>query len=351
MSTEKKFFSVNKVEYTIVTGARWYVEYYVQHPTGVRERKRAYGQINRIKDLEEREAAAITLIKSISSGINIGEKSILLKTLQQYRPLLRLKTYQTYKSRVDCFNEWLNGRDDATVTTEIANEFLFNLLSTGRQVGTLLSYRRTLGTLYTKWNKKFNPFSEAIAPKKQATSLMYYNDAQAMRIKEHVMQHKPTLWVAIQMLFYCFIRPQEMRLLTVDNIYLSESFIHIPAHVSKNKKDQKVSIPSHFVEPLREYISDKTGWLFSWKKKRDKPVGINWFNAQHIPVLKALEIRGNYAFYSWKHTGVVRAKRAGIDLKDLQLQLRHHSLDMVNEYLKNLGVMDSEDLKKKFPVL
>lgn len=33
------------------------------------------------------------------------------------------------------------------------------------------------------------------------------------------------------------------------------------------------------------------------------------------------------------------------------MQLRHHSLDMVNEYLKNLGVMDSDELKSLFPAI
>lgn len=351
MNTEKKFFSVNKVEYAIVTGSRWYVEYYVLHPAGVKERKRAYGQINRIKDLEERERAAVQLIKSIAAGIDANEKSVLTRTLKQYAPLLRKKTFQTYQSRVDCFKIWLNGRSDATVTTEMANEFLFSLLANGRKVGTLLSYRRTLGTLYVKWNKKFNPFADAIAPKKQPTSLMYFNDAQILAIKGYVTQHRPMLWMAIQLLFYCFIRPREMRLLTVSHIHLSEGFIHIPADISKNKKDQKVSIPVHLVEPLSTFIKDRNGWLFSWVKKGTKPVGINWFNNEHTEVLKALKITGNYAFYSWKHTGAVKAVKAGINIKDLQLQLRHHSLDMVNEYLKNLGVLDSEDLRNKFPTL
>jgi hypothetical protein len=64
-----------------------------------------------------------------------------------------------------------------------------------------------------------------------------------------------------------------------------------------------------------------------------------------------LKINGNYAFYSWKHTGVVQAVRNGVNMKTLQLQLRHNSLDMVNEYLKNLGIMDDMDTDKKLPTL
>lgn len=72
---------------------------------------------------------------------------------------------------------------------------------------------------------------------------------------------------------------------------------------------------------------------------------------QHTRLLNQLQIKGNYSLYSWKHTGVVKVVKSGINIKDLQLQLRHHSLDMVNEYLKNLGVLDSQDLLNKYPTL
>jgi integrase len=71
----------------------------------------------------------------------------------------------------------------------------------------------------------------------------------------------------------------------------------------------------------------------------------------HKKILEAVKIKGRYGFYSWKHTGVVKAYKAGINMKDLQMQLRHHSLDMVNEYLKNLGVMDSDRIRDLFPAI
>jgi hypothetical protein len=43
--------------------------------------------------------------------------------------------------------------------------------------------------------------------------------------------------------------------------------------------------------------------------------------------------------------------KAGIGLKDLQMQMRHHSLDQLNEYLREMGVLESVTLKKNFPAL
>ena len=53
--------------------------------------------------------------------------------------------------------------------------------------------------------------------------------------------------------------------------------------------------------------------------------------------------------YSWKHTGAVMAVKAGIHIKQLQIQLRHHSLDQVDQYLRDLGVSDLSDLARSFP--
>lgn len=79
------------------------------------------------------------------------------------------------------------------------------------------------------------------------------------------------------------------------------------------------------------------------------PVGRDYFLKKHAKHLKRLGFSCKYSFYSWKHSGAVMAVRAGINLKDLQLQMRHHSLDQLNEYLKAMGVLDSADLRARFP--
>jgi len=45
----------------------------------------------------------------------------------------------------------------------------------------------------------------------------------------------------------------------------------------------------------------------------------------------------------------IGAIKAGIHIKQLQIQLRHHSLDQVDEYLRQLGVSDLGDLRDNFP--
>lgn len=357
MTTEKKFLSKNGVQYVIVKSKRWYIEYYILHPCDVRERKRVYGQLNRIKDLKQRETRAIDIIGQIASGIWQNpdpeeDLTILGKVLKDIQPDLKKKSFSTYKTKLNIFELWLAGRHELKIGTSEANDFLHFLKRTGRHNTTVLAYKITLSTLYNKLNNGFNPFQDTIKIRKRSTSLMYFNPDQVKALKEYFITNDREAWIAIQLLYYCFIRPGEIRLLLLSDINLHESWIEVRAEISKNGKTQKVRIPRSFAGTLKKYLQsrqNKYGLVISKDPEGKIPVAEKHINTNHRKGLDALEIVGRYSFYSWKHTGAVHAVKAGINLKDLQMQLRHHSLDQVNEYLKDLGVLDSEDLRFNFP--
>ena len=356
MKSEKKFFIVNDRRYAIVSGKiRWYVEYYDLYRNTIKNRKRVYGGINREKNPDKRKELAIQLIYSIAYDDNhTNSLSPLHQILLSYKASYRKKTWQSLKTKLKYYRIWLNGKQELRITTENANEFLHHLLSIGKHPTTVRGYKMALSSLYNKIDKNNNPFSGTFSIPKQTTSMMYFNDQQIIKIKNYLMEEDTELWTAIQLLFYCFIRPGEMRGLRKYDVNLQDRFIEIRAEISKNKKTQKVSIPDAFISFLTNYlngIEDEGGLILSKGHGGQYMIGLNYLNRKHSKVLKTLKIAGRYSFYSWKHTGVVKAVKHGINIKDLQLQLRHHSLDMVNEYLKNLGVLDSTDLRNKFPAI
>jgi integrase len=179
---------------------------------------------------------------------------------------------------------------------------------------------------------------------------MYFNDFQIATIKEYLKKENPLLWLACLMQYYCFIRPNELRQLKIEYVNLSAGCIEVPGNVSKNRKTQKVSIPTSFLPELL-FLSSFDPELFIFGGPGSAAPSRDYLSKAHKKMLDTLKIKGRYGFYSWKHTGVVKAWRAGINIKDLQMQLRHHSLDMVNEYLKNLGVMDSDRIRDLFPAI
>ena len=73
---------------------------------------------------------------------------------------------------------------------------------------------------------------------------------------------------------------------------------------------------------------------------------------RHKKILKELDLWGkDYTLYSWKHTGVVSAYKARIDIKSIQLQCRHYSLEQTDIYLKSLGLYKDRDVFDLMPEL
>lgn len=63
-------------------------------------------------------------------------------------------------------------------------------------------------------------------------------------------------------------------------------------------------------------------------------------------LIKDLNLSNDYTLYSWKHSGVVAAYNAGVDIKTIQNHCRHQSLEQTDIYLKSLGLGVSQAINK-----
>lgn len=354
MEQEKKFFLPILRTYGENIEKRWRVEYWEPLYNGLSARRVVlYGDINKGSTIQDRYDRAERLISCLrfkpqKASLNLLQKVISIQSIS-WRP----KTVSAYKTVEKAFTSYLGKIPPDKATEQHIHGFLIHLSKSPISAGRVEKYRKMLYTLYARAVEQklctVNPVTLNKTNRFEHKSLYFFSDIQIAQFK--TAQMPAQLRLAIQFLFYTFIRPGELRGLKIQDINFEYGFIEIPSEISKNRKTQKVLIPSGFskilhslkVYPNSFYIFSKTG------VPGKNQIGVNWFNNEHRKVLDTLKIRGRYAFYSWKHTGVVKAVQAGCNLKDLQLQLRHHSLDMVNEYLKNLGVLMSEDLRTKFP--
>jgi len=354
---EKKFFVPEIKTYDYDLSQRWRVEWYEPYKNGLVSRRIVkYGNINKGATVQQRMRYVDELLKSLNllSPVKI-EKNILEEVIELNTIHWRPKTISAYTTVSDVFKEYLKGRCPDKVTTNDIQNFLLYLHQRKISSNSITKYRNTLYTLYAKaidaGLAKNNPLKRVTGMKRHPKSLQFFSDAQIDKFKKTELA--PQLWLAIQFLYYCFIRPGEMRLLKISAINLEYNFIEIPGEISKNKKTEKVAIPQQFKKQIEFLQSYPNNYYILSKSGRpgQTPISTKWLNDEHRKILDKLNIIGRYAFYSWKHTGVVKVVKSGINIKDLQLQLRHHSLDMVNEYLKNLGVLDSEDLLNRYPTL
>lgn len=364
MKEGKKFFVPEVYTHNGDISKSWFVWYYEPLVNGhVPKRVKVYG-LNRIKTIEGRmqKAAEICERIRIDKPVVYGPKktikkqgeSVLLDALDAMANYSDPKTIATYTGMADRFHLFITGRKDKQATREDALAFVNHLFDQKLSPKTVKSYRNNLKTLYNKYIDRYepegfkNPFRKMPVIKTSSRSLMYFNDFQIQLIKDYCINNNSQLWLACVLQYYCFIRPNELRQLKAEYVNLNAGYIEIPGTISKNRKTQKVSIPTALYPELKELIFiEPEAYIFGGVK----PPSRDSLSKSHKKVLEELKIKGRYGFYSWKHTGVVKAWKAGVNIKDLQMQLRHHSLDMVNEYLKNLGVMDSDRIRDLFPAI
>ncbi|MFQ5447931.1 MAG: hypothetical protein ACE5FF_13465 [Saprospiraceae bacterium] len=110
-----------------------------------------------------------------------------------------------------------------------------------------------------------------------------------------------------------------------------------------------MTIPIAFRPTVSKLMMRSPKEFIFYKNDATKPVPVNHMLKRFRNILNALGFGHEYKLYSWKHTGAVACVRAGVGVKQLQIQLRHHSLEEVDKYLRQLGVWDLEGLEEKFP--
>jgi integrase len=139
----------------------------------------------------------------------------------------------------------------------------------------------------------------------------------------------------------------------VGDVDLDRNCIRVPGNISKNWKNQYVTIPLAFREKVQRELYNRAAseWLFPGKFDQSKPIGYNTMSTRHRKILKELGFGTEYKLYSWKHTGAVACVMAGVNIKELQIQLRHENLETVDKYLRQLGVNDLHNLERLFPSL
>jgi len=350
MSGEKKVFVFNGVTLRLYApldlSQKWYLEWY-EGP----KRRRKYGRINREKTYKGRMAAADSFAEELSLSL------LPTKHVEQYRVEeyiaskvgeWRPSTITNHRSMVKVFFEWMGDRE----VTRANVEAFFVYLKKVRHTTTYNHYRAELDRLFTAVDRP-NLFINVQRLRTHKTPARYFQPHQVERLKKVISEKDPQLWLYIQFVYYCFIRPgRELPKLTAGDIMLHERKIYIPGSKSKNKKTQYVSIPDAFFPKLSFIYDMGPGqYLFTQRWNKEKPIGRHTMSRRHREILTDLKFGKGYCLYSWKHTGAIQAIKAGIGVKELQIQLRHHSLDETDKYLRQMGVQDLSNLRTDFPAI
>lgn len=343
MADKKNFIPTFKVYCPDSMNRRWFVYWYED-----KKRRVKYGDINQFSTPKERMKEAYRLIKQLKSNFypKMSEAEMRAREwMERKRPFWRQKSFETYNSIANAFFEWMRGRE----FTKDNIQLFFEDLSKKRSASTYNKYRALIKQMLE--GSKYDGMLDHIdTVKANCIPARYFQKHQVKRLKNHISEKAPELWLYIQFIYYCFIRPGELRLLRVGDVLLEENKIMVRGEISKNKKTQYVVIPKVF-RPRLDFILDlrPVEYVFPSYVDSSKPIGINTMAGRHRKILNELGFSVDYKLYSWKHTGAVNAVMNGINLKELQLQLRHHSLDQTDAYLRQMGVQHLGNLSERFP--
>jgi integrase len=164
-----------------------------------------------------------------------------------------------------------------------------------------------LGTVWAYFIKielaEKNNFKEITKFSRFTVPAAAFEVAQVQQLKKYFSSYNPMLWLFCQMQYYCFIRPGELRLLKIENIFLETAKICIPAVISKNKKAAFVAIPLQLLKVLQ-------GWeLFRYPANfylfsavgvpAAVPIGVNTMSARHRVALERLNYHSRYKLNSY----------------------------------------------------
>ena len=355
---------------------RWHIKFSVFDVSKNRMVDKYDYEINKFEDVATRRRFARKFIAEIDEMLEEGyviggsedKAEYIVPSLEDaFNNILQIKkseysqaTYNAYSSKVNLFLQWIRDKyRHAILLTELDKNLITDFLDSraiaGQSPTTINNFREALSGIFNDIIEREecindNPF-KGIKKRKEILSHknLAYRPEEKKKLLNLIKSIEPDLYSFVQFMYYTFMRPNEIRQLQVNNILIEDNRIFIEAFKSKNKKDAFVTIPPAFKPTLQKLIDGKTSSEYLYPGTKVAYISKNLMSDKHRRVLERFEFKLNHTLYSWKHTGVVDAYRAGIDIKSLQLQLRHHSLEETDTYLKSLGMYTNKAILTKMP--
>jgi len=279
---------------------------------------------------------------------------------------LRKPTITCYKSKLRIFGQFLAKKKINNVSIrfynlQTINDFNKYLISTRELEGKILNdYNEMLKRFFKYCIKEekvitLNPCEGVRRYQETQKHHVAFNKVFIERMRNTISTQDPWLWLIIQVLYGTLMRPKELRFLQMKHIMWEDGTIHLPADIAKNKLDRVITIPHWLLSILiqNNYNSYPGEYYFMTvnRKPGEKPVSKNFLYNHHKKYTTLLDLPKGYDLYSWKHTGVQRLLLASVDVKFIQLQLGHRSLDEMIPYCDELRSQANEEIRLKAPQL
>lgn len=372
----------------------WYIEYYYKSSDGnlVRVRNNLNRVLKRFKKVSEKKAYALNEVANLNAKLRDGWTPVLDKVLatntyaatpwkdvcDHYKKYLVSQdapykishaTVLTYQSTFSIFCNFITTLPTFTyiymLSEEVARKFLdWSMAVRHVSETTRDNYRRWLHSFcswlvecgYLKENpvEKIKPLGGGHHKKQKDLDTLrskYIQEKDRKKMFEWMDKNDPWLKLAVFLCHYCFLRTKEVAQMKIEYIHLHDSLIFVPASISKNKSDAYITLTDEVARLMIDlHLFDYPGHYYIFDRQlkpaeREKPTRGDEIRERWRAMCNALGYGKDVWYYHMKHTGITDMA-ANISPRQVQLQARHHSIEMTERYMQPKAPEANKDIKK-----
>ncbi len=359
--------SLQYIPARLVRGHRWYIEFTQTNPiTNEAKRERPTFGLNRIKDLVEREKLAAYKVaelndKLLPAGYPYSKTTKYASIHDAFELAYKAKqskkkaTNDSYRSLHKLLMKFVSDEKIGDLAIRSFNR------TQAYQFMDMVQKRKVSGVTYNKYKTyctiifnelirreyvSENPFFKIPNMREEKKARQPFSMYEKRMILERAEEIEPQLVLPIYLIYYCFIRPKELRNLKIGDLNLKEGIITVRSNISKNGDTEHVTIPRHLIPLLYNHIKNHSynKYVFGQKLMPTmKGISKNLLNRRHRIVLDSLKAEmetNDKSIYSWKDTGASDMLKRGVDVMQLMKQLRHKDLNTTQRYLTGFGIIN-----------
>lgn len=342
----------------------WLVIYYAKNPvTNKLERQRL--RVPKISNYSERCKLGKKIVVEINSQLEKGWSPFMSESGKNYKSwldavndfkkylqkqlkdnVLREDTLRTYSSNLNLVQQFISEKNlKVTFALQINKSFCVQYLdwvymelnnSTRTRNNHLIFLRLLCNYFVGRGILAENPTNGIKNLAKSPKKRIYIPKSIRIKIENEVVTWSGGFYCICMAIYYCMIRNTELGKMKVGFVNLDENSIFIPKEISKNKKDETITIPNDFKIILKKHIlnAKPEDYLFSsdnllpgTKKMAVRKIQNNWDRLR-----KNLDFQKEYQFYSLKDTGITDLFLAGLPSLKIRNQARHSSVQITELY-------------------
>ena len=199
-----------------------------------------------------------------------------------------------------------------------------------------------------------NPTNGIQPMKLQTKKREIFPDDIKREINEKLKSYDNAYYTLCMTTYFCLIRNSELGKLKVSMINVGDNSIFLPKEISKNKKDEFITIPTQFLPVLKKHIENSLpdDYLFSSNnfKTGENQMPVRKIATAWDKLRKDLNLEKKYQFYSLKDTGITDLLNSGIPAIKVRDQARHYDIKITELYTPRNKGCDStiKDAKVSF---